>query len=632
MFLTVILALVALSISGIAAFYSIAGLAAIFSAAVIPIIIMGVVLEVGKLASVVWLHQHWKRAPFLIKSYLIPAILVLMLITSMGIFGFLSKAHIEQSINVGDTHVQVQTLDNRISREQSRIKQSQTVLDQLDQAVNVLIKFDRIRGKTGSIATRERQKKERAQLAEIINDAHDKIATFNEDRSILSVQQVKLEAEVGPIKYIAALIYGDEVSRSNLDESVRWMIIVIVSVFDPLAIFLILAASAGYKWHKDDKEDKDETQVLVELEQDLENTSSQLSTLADQLFKTEQALDDALLQVQPTDDNETIDYLKEQIQILEDAAFSAEEIRVELDSRLADADFEDGEMVDVLKDEIESLNEQLDEAKHDAVLACDTADNINEQLDASNKQIVKLHQQLDDLNPNTESAEKLQSYSQELSIAKDLLDSSNDKLSTLNDEITTLVEYKDKFNKLADNLVKSNQKLLKSENENERLKAHNLDKSNQKLLELQNENELLKVDVLNIKTISKKRRAILIEYTQKLDDALREVQSLKQLPEPITEDDVAEQNRLVESYEQSHRLHEKTRESHEQRIRDLTQQLEKNKLSLSTSEREEIESVQTAIARTRNELLLSHAQVVHEKDKEITNLRNKLDMVSRQLT
>lgn len=235
-----LLLITALSVSAVAAWYSIAGLAAIFAAAAIPVIIMGGVLETGKLVAVTYLHRYWEEAPKLLRGYLIFAVAFLMFITSMGIFGFLSKAHIEQGISSGDNSVQIARLDGRIAREQRAIADAERVIGQLDQAVQVLIDNDRIRGNSGSIATRTAQKPERDELALTISNAEKSIDILEEEKLILSKDQILIEAEVGPIKYIAELIYG-ETNRTILEDAVRWVIILLVIVFDPLAVALLVA-------------------------------------------------------------------------------------------------------------------------------------------------------------------------------------------------------------------------------------------------------------------------------------------------------------------------------------------------------------------------------------------------------
>ena len=241
MFLSLLVLITALAISGIAAYYSIIGLAAIFAAAAIPVIIMGSVLEVGKLVTVTYLHRHWKEAPKLLKSYLVIAVLVLMFITSMGIFGFLSRAHIEQTTIAGDNTLRIERMVSQVKREQRVITDAEQVLSQLDQAVNVLLEYDRVRGEDGAIATREKQKSEREELSGVIESAENRIQELQEKQLVLEKGQLELEAEVGPIKYIAEFVYGERADKSMLEEAVRWVIVIIVAVFDPLAVALLVA-------------------------------------------------------------------------------------------------------------------------------------------------------------------------------------------------------------------------------------------------------------------------------------------------------------------------------------------------------------------------------------------------------
>lgn len=247
--------LTALVISAVAIYYSVAGLAAIFAAAVVPIIIMGVSLEVGKLVTAVWLHKYWKRATWWLKTYLSAAVIILMFITSMGIFGFLSKAHIDQTASVGNNSLQVELLDQRIAREQKRIADADLVISQLDKTVQVLLDADRIRGQNGAIATREAQKEERASLNTIITEAQTNIATLQEEKLVLEKQQVAIEAEVGPIKYIAEFIYGTEADKNLLEEAVRWVIVILIFVFDPLAVLLLIASQYTFEYHRKLRDD-----------------------------------------------------------------------------------------------------------------------------------------------------------------------------------------------------------------------------------------------------------------------------------------------------------------------------------------------------------------------------------------
>mgnify|MGYP003664517601 FL=1 len=241
-----ILFLSAFLLSGVAAFYSIVGLISIFPAAEIPIVIMGISLEICKLVAASWCYRNWKNAPVVMKYYFATAVLVLSFITSMGIFGFLSKAHIEQTTIAGDNSLQIGLLEKKIQRETKIIKDVDLVISQLDQTVQTLMDFDRVRGPEGAIAVRESQKKERDNLNTIIDKAQDKVSGYQQENLILSKQQIKIEAEVGPIKYIAEFLYG-EADRKLVEKAVRAVIIIIVLVFDPLAIILLIAANREMK-------------------------------------------------------------------------------------------------------------------------------------------------------------------------------------------------------------------------------------------------------------------------------------------------------------------------------------------------------------------------------------------------
>ena len=250
---------VALFISAVAAFYSIAGLSAIFAAAVTPIIIMGLALEIGKIAATVWLHKYWHRVAVQFKLYLVPAILVLMLITSMGIFGFLSKAHMDQSVPAGDVAAQVTILDEKIATERANIDANKKALTQMDAQVDqILGRTTDDKGATKAAQLRKSQSKERKSLQDDIAKSQKNIATIQTERAPIAAQVRKVEAEVGPIKYIAALIYGDNPDANLLERAVRWVIILLVFVFDPLAIVLILAADQTFIWDKEDKQKKKE--------------------------------------------------------------------------------------------------------------------------------------------------------------------------------------------------------------------------------------------------------------------------------------------------------------------------------------------------------------------------------------
>ena len=239
MILAVLTLLTALAISAVAAYYSIIGLIAIFSSAVIPIAVMGVVLETGKLVTAAWVYHHWKRTPVLLKTYLISAVVVLMFITSMGIFGFLSKAHIEQTTVNSDNTLQIELIDSKIQRERTTIERAENTLAQLD---NALEKYVELGAVTKGLNARKEQEGERNELNTTIDESTDAIATLTKKKSELDSTRIAIEAEVGPIKYIAELIYGES-STGVLEDAVRGVILIIVFVFDPLAVLLLVAAN-----------------------------------------------------------------------------------------------------------------------------------------------------------------------------------------------------------------------------------------------------------------------------------------------------------------------------------------------------------------------------------------------------
>ena len=240
---------IAITISAIAAWYSVAGLAAIFAAAVVPVIIMGGALEAGKIVATVWLHNNWQRVSWAYKTYLVPAIVFLMLLTSMGIFGFLSKGHADQSIVSGDSMSRVAIYDEKIKTERDNIDQAKRALEQMNSQVDQMMsRTDTDRGAERAVAIRKQQARERANLQAEITKSQKAIQKLQEERAPLAAEFRKVEAEVGPIKYIAALIYGDNPDQNLLEAAVRWVIILIVIVFDPLALCLILAANKQLEW------------------------------------------------------------------------------------------------------------------------------------------------------------------------------------------------------------------------------------------------------------------------------------------------------------------------------------------------------------------------------------------------
>lgn len=257
MILGIITLLIAVLISAISAYYSVLGLTAIFAAAAGPVMIMGAALEAGKVMTAVWLHKNWKRAELQYRLYLVPAVVFLMLLTSMGVFGFLSKAHLDQSVPTGDIVAQVQILDDKINTQRENIEASRKALAQMNSTVDqIMARSTDTKGADKAAALRRSQSRERAAIQNDITLAQKEIVNLQEERAPIANQARKLEAEVGPIKYVAALLYNDTADQTILEQAVRFVIIMIVIVFDPLAIVLILAGIKHIEWERAKKANK----------------------------------------------------------------------------------------------------------------------------------------------------------------------------------------------------------------------------------------------------------------------------------------------------------------------------------------------------------------------------------------
>ena len=239
MILALITLFTALAISAVAAFYSIVGLMAIFSASALSIAIMGAVLEVGKLITASWLYQNWKTIPKLLKYYLTSAVVVLMFITSMGIFGYLSKSHIDAGTNTSQLQIKLERLNNYIKSEQKTIDRAEKQLDNLDKALEKYVELGAV---SKGLDRRLQQEEERDILTSMVNKSQFKIDEYLDEKSEYDLEIKNFEVEVGPLKYISALIYGDE-ALNFLDNAVRIVILILVFVFDPLAVLLVVAAN-----------------------------------------------------------------------------------------------------------------------------------------------------------------------------------------------------------------------------------------------------------------------------------------------------------------------------------------------------------------------------------------------------
>jgi hypothetical protein len=235
--------LTAMGLSGVAAYYSVIGLAAIFPGSFWPVVLMGSVLEGAKLVTVSWLYRNWKEIPILMKSYLVIATFILMLITSMGIFGYLSKAHLEHSSDAAPLVNKIALIDEKIKVSKENVDVNRKALKQMDEAVDqVMGRSSDEKGAEKAVVIRRGQQKERGRILTEIEAEQKKIGSLNEERMPMATEAQKTAADLGPIKYVAELIYGSG-DADVVDKAVRLVIMLIMVVFDPLAVLLLIAAN-----------------------------------------------------------------------------------------------------------------------------------------------------------------------------------------------------------------------------------------------------------------------------------------------------------------------------------------------------------------------------------------------------
>lgn len=234
----------AVALSIIAEYYAIMGLMAIFSGSPISIAVMGAILGLSKILVTSWLYRYWKDTSLLLKTYFSSAIVILMLLTSMGIFGYLSKAHLDQGVVSSDVAAAVSLIDEKINIQKENINAARKTLSQLDNQVDAaLSRSTDAAGADRSSSIRRSQARERTRLLEDISTGQKEIAKLNEQKAPIAIELRKAEAEVGPIKYIAAFIYEDSTDQNSLEKAVRWLIVLIVLVFDPLAVLMFIAVN-----------------------------------------------------------------------------------------------------------------------------------------------------------------------------------------------------------------------------------------------------------------------------------------------------------------------------------------------------------------------------------------------------
>ena len=253
----------AIALSAIAAYYSVIGLAQIFPGSYWPIIIMGSVLEAAKLVTVSWVHNHWKDTFSALKVYFLIAVVLLMCITSMGIFGYLSKAHIEHSTGIAPLLEKEAIYEEKIQTLKENIQANRKTIVQLDAAVDqIMARSSDERGVERSNQIRKTQQKERLRAADEIARAQTEMQNLTEEKSPISLEIKKAESDLGPIKYVADVVYGTQ-DRDLIDRAVRLVIFIIIVVFDPLAVLLLIASNQTYRRLKEERELKPEIKKVV---------------------------------------------------------------------------------------------------------------------------------------------------------------------------------------------------------------------------------------------------------------------------------------------------------------------------------------------------------------------------------
>ena len=231
-------------LSGVAGFFSIIGLTTLFSGAYWSVVVMGTTLEISKLVAVSWIYHNWKRAGRGLKIYLLSAILILMFITSMGIFGYLSRAHIEQKVALSTgVGSDITVLQNDIKIKQDAIKDLERQITVIDSSIDKMLEKGQAKD---SLKASDNQKKKRDELVLKKNVLIKELSPLKTQMVKYDSEYKKIEAELGPIKYIAEAVYGPT-DEKILDKTVRYVILIVIVVFDPLAVFLLIAYNVSVR-------------------------------------------------------------------------------------------------------------------------------------------------------------------------------------------------------------------------------------------------------------------------------------------------------------------------------------------------------------------------------------------------
>ncbi len=260
--------LAALSLAAISGWFSIVGVTSIYAGAVIPALVLGAGIELGKLVMISWLYRSWKTSNWLLKGPILVLVVSIMIATSMSVFGFLSKAHLQQGEATLDNGPKIERLNDQISREKSRIADDEKVISQLDSTVNSFIGKD---NGDRALQVRRFQDNQRKQLRIDINSAQKNIDLLSTEKMPLESEVRKLQLDVGPIRYIAELFYGTENTEKNIESAVKLFSGLIVFILDPSAVMLLIAFNHTLLLRQNEKKANNKTST----EQSSSNLSSQ---------------------------------------------------------------------------------------------------------------------------------------------------------------------------------------------------------------------------------------------------------------------------------------------------------------------------------------------------------------------
>jgi hypothetical protein len=332
--MTYLLFAVALSLSAVAAYYAIFGLMAIFAAAAIPIAIMGGLLEASKLVVASWLYRNWKEIPKIFKVYFLTALVILMMLTSMGIFGYLSKAHLDQAVPTGNVASEVAILDEKIAIQKENINAARRQISQMDSINDQTIsRTDDAKGIERANQIRRSQQKERARLLDEISSAQKEISKLNDQKAPIAKDLRKIEAEVGPIKYIAAIIYGEDTDTDVLEKAVRFVILMIVAVFDPLAVLMLVAANWNMKNIKPVPKEEHEPVYVAEVTIPEPELPEYNSTELEEFFRSSRVDAEHSLETTP---DVTVEEVPKETETVIEEQITEEPLKIEVDEPTKD--------------------------------------------------------------------------------------------------------------------------------------------------------------------------------------------------------------------------------------------------------------------------------------------------------